>query len=132
MWIRAGFLKLGATASYKSSTLTTRSCLPPVKLSIMIPSLFLALPTNMPFSIAFDDNKFLVLWRFDDQADKMYYFLRVKTTGWIGFGFAEKASNNMMDYDVIVGGFSNGKGYLSVSFQLPRQRQRQKEIMLLA
>lgn len=72
-----------------------------------------ASPTKFPFSLAFDDNQFLVLWRFDDQADKVYYHLRVKTTGWIGFGFAALAPNDMMDYDVIVGGFSNGKGYLS-------------------
>ncbi|XP_067033523.1 uncharacterized protein [Acropora muricata] len=71
-----------------------------------------ALPTQMPFPYAFDDNKFLVLWRFDDQADKIHVHLRVKTTGWIGFGFAQTAPNDMRDYDVIVGGFSNGRGYL--------------------
>jgi len=71
-----------------------------------------ALPTQMPFPYAFDDNKFLALWRFDDQADKIHVHLRVKTTGWIGFGFAQKAPNDMRDYDVIVGGFSNGRGYL--------------------
>lgn len=71
-----------------------------------------ALPTQMPFPYAFDDNKFLVRWRFDDQADKIRVHLRVKTTGWIGFGFAQKAPNTMMDYDVIVGGFNNGRGYL--------------------
>ena len=81
----------------------------------MIPFPFLASPKKFPFSLAFDDNQFLVLWRFDDQADKVYYHLRVKTTGWVGFGFAALAPNDMMDYDVIVGGFSNGQGYLSVS-----------------
>ena len=69
----------------------------------------------MPFPHAFDDNKFLARWRFDDQADKIHVHLRVKTTGWIGFGFAQTAPNNMKDYDVIVGGFSNGSGYLWVS-----------------
>ena len=28
-----------------------------------------------------DNNRFGFLWRFDDQADKMFYHLRVKTTG---------------------------------------------------
>jgi len=37
----------------------------------------------------------------------------VKTTGWVGFGFANIAPNNMQDYDVIVGGFNNGQGYLN-------------------
>ena len=74
-----------------------------------------ALPTQITFPYAFDDNKFLALWRFDDQADKIHVHLRVKTTGWIGFGFAQTAPNDMRDYDVIVGGFSNGRGYLWVS-----------------
>jgi len=45
----------------------------------------------------------------------MFYHVRVKTNGWVGFGFAETAPNNMVNYDVIVGGFSNGQGYFSVS-----------------
>jgi len=57
-----------------------------------------------------------VLWRFNDQADTMFYHVRVKTTGWVGFGFAETAPNNMINYDVIVGGFNNGQGYLSDYF----------------
>ena len=57
-----------------------------------------------------------MLREFRDQADSMFYHVRVKTTGWVGFGFAETAPNNIMNYDVIVGGFSNGKGYLHVSF----------------
>jgi len=67
------------------------------------------------FTHIYDNNRFLVLWRFNDQADTMFYHLRVKTTGWVGFGFAETAPNNMTNYDVIVGGFNNGQGYLSVS-----------------
>ena len=82
---------------------------------IIILFLFVALPTQTPFPYAFDDKKFLARWRFDDQADKIHVHLRVKTTGWIGFGFAQTAPNNMGDYDVIVGGFSNGRGYLWVS-----------------
>ena len=62
-----------------------------------------------------DNDQFRFLWKFDDQSDKMVYHLRVKTTGWVGFGFAEGAPNGMLHYDVIVGGFSNGKGYLNVS-----------------
>ena len=48
----------------------------------------------------------------------MIYHLQVKTAGWIGFGFAREAPNGMLHYDVIVGGFKNGKGYLNVSFGL--------------
>ena len=67
------------------------------------------------FTHRYDENRFALLWRFDDQTNMIYYHLRVKTTGWVGFGFAEKAPNNMMDYDVIVAGYSNGQGYLWVS-----------------
>ena len=108
------------------STMTTLTIL-----TIITSFLFLALPTQMPFPYAFDDNKFLALWRFDDQADKIHVHLRVKTTGWIGFGFAQTAPNDMRDYDVIVGGFSNGRGYLwvssSFSFNSRALRQGQRE-----
>ena len=112
-------------------TMTTTTTMMTASIRTMIISfLFLALPTQMPFPYAFDDNKFLALWRFDDQADKIYFHLRVKTTGWIGFGFAQTAPNDMRDYDVIVGGFSNGRGYLwvssSFSFNSRALRQGQK------
>ena len=109
-------------------TLTTTKTMMTASIRTMIISfLFLALPTKIPFPYAFDDNKFLVRWTFDDQADKIHVHLRVKTTGWIGFGFAQKAPNDMRDYDVIVGGFSNGRGYLwvSSSFSLSSRALRQ-------
>ena len=92
--------------------ITTTTTMTTSIMTMIISFLFLALPTQMTFPYAFDDNKFLALWRFDDQADKIHVHLRVKTTGWIGFGFAQTAPNKMRDYDVIVGGFSNGCGYL--------------------
>ena len=95
--------------------ITTTTTITASILTMIISFLFLALPTQMPFPYAFDDNKFLAMWRFDDQAEKIHVHLRVKTTGWIGFGFAQTAPNDMRDYDVIVGGFSNGRGYLWVS-----------------
>ncbi|XP_073258795.1 uncharacterized protein [Porites lutea] len=75
-----------------------------------------AQPTPTMFPLSFDDNRFLVFWRFDDQKDSIFFHLRVKTTGWIGFGFAETEPRNMMNYDVIVGGYSNGQGYLNDYF----------------
>lgn len=68
------------------------------------------------FTHSYDNNQFRLLWKFDDQKDTIYYHLRVKTTGWIGFGFARTAPNNMQGYDVIVGGFKDGQGYLNVSY----------------
>lgn len=74
------------------------------------------------FPLSFDNDRFLVFWRFDDQNDNIFIHLRVKTTGWIGFGFAETAPSNMMNYDVIVGGYSNGQGYLNDSFTSGQRR----------
>jgi len=34
----------------------------------------------------------------------------------VEFGVAKGAPNGMLHYDVIVGGFNNGKGYLNVRF----------------
>ena len=68
------------------------------------------------FTHSFDNNRFRLLWTYDDQNDKISYHLRVKTTGWVGFGFATSAPKNMLNYDVIVGGFKDGEGYLNVSY----------------
>ena len=73
----------------------------------------------------FDNDQFRVQWTFDDQKDKLTFHVKVKTTGWVGFGFANKVPNNMQNYDVIVGGFSNGNGYLNVSC-LSRQYLQQE------
>ena len=43
------------------------------------------------------------------------FVVQVKATGWIGFGLANKAPNNMIGYDVAVGGvYDNGTCYLKV------------------
>ncbi|KAM7427759.1 DBH-like monooxygenase protein 1 [Porites harrisoni] len=56
---------------------------------------------------------FNVSWNFNASLDTFEFLLEVRTTGWIGFGFALNAPTNMMDYDVAVGGvLSNGTTYL--------------------
>jgi len=40
--------------------------------------------------------------------------VEVRATGWIGFGFATQAPNNMIGYDVTVGGVLTEVGYLKV------------------
>lgn len=66
---------------------------------------------------SFDGGKFKVSWKHDSSADKILFNLEVQTTGWVGFGLAKKANNNMKDYDVVVGGVlvHSGAGYLYVS-----------------
>ena len=41
--------------------------------------------------------------------------VEVRATGWIGFGVANHAPNNMLGYDVGVGGVFNGSGFLQVN-----------------
>lgn len=53
-------------------------------------------------------------WTFDDQSNTLTFHVKVKTTGWVGFGFAKVAPAQMRNYDVVVGGYDNG-GYLEVS-----------------
>ena len=80
-------------------------------------TLFCVLSTDTTqFTHSYDQGRFLLRWTFHDQNDTITFHIRVKTTGWVGFGFADIAPNNMQDYDVIVGGFNNGQGYLNVSF----------------
>lgn len=49
------------------------------------------------------------------------FYLKVKTTGWVGFGFAKETSKSMKGYDVAIGGVdANGRAYINVraDFQL--------------
>lgn len=65
-----------------------------------------------------DGGNFKVSWMYNKVTDYLNFHLEVKTTGWVGFGFALKASNSMQDYDVVVGGVTdNGTSYFDVSFR---------------
>ena len=56
-----------------------------------------------------------VSYNFNASADTLEFLVEVRATGWVGFGFALTAPNNMTNYDVAVGGvLSNGSGYLAV------------------
>ena len=52
---------------------------------------------------------------YDSGMDTLHFMVEVRATGWIGFGVAKQAPNNMLGYDVGVGGVSNGSGYLQVN-----------------
>lgn len=65
--------------------------------------------------IVLDNGNYNVSWNFNSSSDTVEFLVEVRTTGWIGFGLALIAPNNMMNYDVAVGGvLSNGTGYLKV------------------
>ena len=55
-------------------------------------------------------------WNYNKYQDTLTFHVKVRTTGWVAFGFALKAPNMMMGYDVVVGGVnSTGSTYLYVS-----------------
>ena len=59
----------------------------------------------------------LVSWSFDAVGDKARFVVNAsEAVGWIGFGFALQAPNNMNDYDVIMAGYHVSQGgYIYVS-----------------
>lgn len=97
-----------------------RVTLVPADMTLMIPTPTTAGMTSTTptltkgkgqFSHSFDNGNFLMRWTFDDQNNKLTFHVKVKTTGWVGFGFARVAPTQMRNYDVVVGGYDN-VGYL--------------------
>ena len=63
-----------------------------------------------------DKGNYNVSYSFNASSDTLEFLVEARATGWVGFGFAETAPNNMRDYDVAIGGvLRNGTGYLKVS-----------------
>lgn len=76
--------------------------------------------------IVLNNGIFNVSWNFNASLDTFEFLLEVRTTGWIGFGFALNAPTNMMDYDVAVGGvLSNGTTYLQVCITITKTWKHQ-------
>ena len=64
---------------------------------------------------SFETGNYNVSWIFNSSMDSLHFTLEVRATGWVGFGVATQAPNNMTYYDVAVGGVVNGSGYLKVN-----------------
>lgn len=65
--------------------------------------------------IVLDSGNYNVSWSFNSSSDALEFLVEARATGWVGFGLALTAPNNMNGYDVAVGGVrSNGTGYLQV------------------
>ena len=47
--------------------------------------------------------------------DTFHFVVKVRATGWIGFGLATQAPNGMSGYDVAVSGTNNGTKYVKVT-----------------
>ena len=66
-------------------------------------------------TIVVHNGNYNVSYHYNESADTLEFLVEVRTTGWVGFGFALNAPTGMQNYDVAVGGvLSNGSGYLKV------------------
>ncbi|KAL9955208.1 hypothetical protein ACROYT_G036495 [Oculina patagonica] len=105
-------------AAQPSSTLSATSQLQPSSTAQPVPSPSSSAtaqprpPTTPKNFLSFDNGNYNMSWMFNRSMDTLHFLVQVKTTGWIGFGIASQAPNNMMGYDVAVGGVLNGAGYL--------------------
>lgn len=65
------------------------------------------------------EGNYNVLYSFNVFFDMLEFLVEVRVIGWVGFGVVEIVLNNMIDYDVVIGGvLRNGIGYLKVSWLL--------------
>ena len=65
-----------------------------------------------------DEGRILVSWSYNEEAGKLSFTVNASTVGWVGFGFALFAPNKMQDYDLILAGYKEGRGYIFVSFKV--------------
>ncbi|KAL9956656.1 hypothetical protein ACROYT_G038170 [Oculina patagonica] len=64
-------------------------------------------------TVSFDNGNFNVSWMHNRTTDQLHFAVDVNTTGWVGFGFSF-TPENMMHYDVVVGGqTAAGQNYLN-------------------
>ena len=79
----------------------------------------LACNANEYQQMTFNNGNFKVSWMYNQITEYLMFRLEVKTLGWVGFGFALRAPNGMISYDVAAGGATTaGASYLNVSYHL--------------
>lgn len=71
-------------------------------------------PTHFADFLSFNNGNYNVSWMYDSSTDRLHFMTEVRTTGWVGFGFATQAPTGRIEYDLAVGGVLNGTGYLKV------------------
>ena len=69
-----------------------------------------------PNMIMFDaKGNYNVSYNYNESTDTLEFMVQIRTTGWVGFGVAEVASNNTNSCDVAIGGVTeDGTSYLKV------------------
>ena len=64
--------------------------------------------------VSLDEEQILVSWRYDEEAGKLSFTVNASTVGWVGFSFACFKPNKMQDYDLILAGYKEGHGSVSM------------------
>ena len=75
-------------------------------------------PVHFANFLSLNNGNYNASWMYNSSMDTLHFMVEVRTTGWIGFGVATQAPNNMIGYDVAVGGVRTGVGYLKVIVSL--------------
>ena len=73
--------------------------------------------SSYPFSATLLEDSYELFWRFDRDLKNITFAVRVKTTGWVGFGLSP--NGEMTNSDLVLGWVDaddNKRGYLNVSF----------------
>lgn len=66
-------------------------------------------------TVVLDNGNYNVSYNYSESSDTLEFLVEVRATGWVGFGFALNAPNDMKNYDVAVGGVpSDRSGYIRV------------------
>ncbi len=66
------------------------------------------LSLEYPFNVTLVEGEYYLYWNFSKAADSIQFGVRVKTTGWIGFGLSP--SGQMVGSDVIIGWIDDQEG----------------------
>ena len=81
---------------------------------IMVPGQPVPVPVHFANVLSFNNGNYKASWTYNSGTDMLHFIVEVRATGWIGLGVATRAPNNMVGYDVAVGGVTGGAGYLQV------------------
>ena len=66
-----------------------------------------------PFSLTLSENEYYLYWNFSQTDETIQFAVRVKTTGWVGFGISP--NGQMPGSDVVIGWVDGDESYFHVS-----------------
>ena len=71
------------------------------------------LTEKYPFNTTLSEGYYFLFWNFSTTDETIQFAVRVKTTGWVGFGISP--NGQMPGSDVIIGWIDGQKSYFNVS-----------------